>query len=256
MIQHTTETLAAPWRRILAFFLDIIFIVCFVRFALFPIFIAKNWDIVFHFQKSIVIPAVVAALLLLLKDSLFGVSVGKFFCSIGIKKVKKNTPIPTFLELFIRNIPLFLLPVELFLLVFHRYSRRWGDYLVGSFVLNSSNEIKKNPIRWLSKRVIFLFLLLCLIISGYFLSAPLQVKKSYAYEITKKKLENDEKLLQNFGKIVKYSYWMEFYYDKEGALHLQYKFSGQYFDGKANFVLDFDKKKFYTIKKLEILKIN
>lgn len=257
MLQNNANAnLASLWKRMLAFLLDVFFVLCFFRFALFPVFIAKNWDIFLNFQKTIVIPSISVIIFFLFKDSLGGVSIGKYFFSIGVRKIEKNTPKASFLLLLQRNIPLLLLPIEFFLLIFDKYGRRGGDRFAGTFVLFFRQELQKNPIRWLSKRVVCFIFLIALTVAGYFLTAPLQVKKSYAYEVTKKELENDENLLQNFGKIVKYSYWVEFYYDKAQSLHIQYSFFGQHFKGKAHFKLDFDKEKYYHIKEVEILKVN
>ena len=247
--------IATPLRRILAFLLDSLFFVCFFRFTLLPLFIAKQWDIYFDFKNTIVIPSIVGIILFLFKDSLYGVSIGKFFLSIRIKKVQKKNLAPSFFALFMRNIPLLLCPLELFFLLYNKYARRFGDHLAGSFVLTlQDKEYQKNPVRWFSKKVIFFIFLISFLVSGYFIVSPLQVKKSYAFEISTQKLENDRHVLQQFGKIRKYSYWNEFYYDQQQKLHLNYKFYGQYFSGRVNFILEFDQDNYYLIKKMEIFK--
>ena len=257
MSQNNVQPQLAPaWKRMIAFLLDAFFMLCLFRFVFFPIFIAKNWDLFLNFQKTILIPIIVMVLLFLFKDLFGGISVGKYFCAIGVRRIDKQTSQASFLALFSRNISLLILPLELFFLLFDNYNRRWGDKLAGVFVLNFQQELQKNPIRWFSKRLVFFILLITFTVSGYFFTAPLQIKKSYAYEITKKKLENNESLLQNFGKIIEYSYWVDFYYDKTKILHIQYRFFGQYFQGRASFSLNSDKKKKYTIKKMEIVKIH
>ena len=246
--------IAEPWKRILAFLVDIFFFLCLFRFALYPLFIVKNWDIEFSLPHNIIFPIFFLVLSFLFKDSLQGLSIGKFFFSLSIRKVQKKIPKTSFFILFIRNLFLFLLPLELFSLLFNTYARRWGDKWAGVFVLYFPQEIKNYPIRWLSKRVVFFILLVCFIVSGHFLTAPLQVKKSYAYQITTQNLENSQEIIKDFGKIIGYSYWVNFYYDKEKNLNLEYQFLGQYFKGKVIFQLKFDKVKHYIIKNKIILK--
>ena len=251
---HSKFKIAEPWKRILAFLVDVFFFLCLFRFALYPLFITKNWDIEFSFQHNVTFPVFFLIFTFLFKDSLQGSSIGKFFFSLAARKVQKELPKSSFFTLFIRNLFLFLLPLELFLLLFDTYARRWGDRWTGIFVLYFPAEIKKNPVRWLSKRVIFFIFLISLVVSGHFLTAPLQVKKSYAYQFTIKNLENSQEIIKNFGEIIRYSYWVNFYYDKEQNLHLEYQFLGQYFRGKAIFQLEFDKVNHYVIKNKIILK--
>ena len=195
---------------------------------------------------------------LLCKDFLGGRSLGKIFFAIVVRNVAKdakgNFYKPHAKQLFLRNISLLLFPVELLLLLQDRYSRRLGDRWVGTFVLlDKRKTLKNNPIRGLTLRVLLFMFLFSSLISSYFIVAPIQVKKSYAYQVAIEALEIDVFIQKDFGKIVSYSYWPEFY-RKGDQFQINLSFKGQYFDGKAYILLDFNEKNYYSIKNLKILK--
>lgn len=244
--------ICTPLRRIISFIIDCLFLIFFFRFVLFSIFVNYNWDIKLDVWQSIISPAILALVILICKDILLGKSIGKYFSSIVIKVITNFYPKPTLIQLLLRNFTLFVFPIDLFFLLTDKYSRRLGDKISGTFVLlDKKSLLKDNPVRWFSKRVIFFIFLLTIIVSGYFIVAPIQIKKSYAYSLATKKLESS--FNKEFGRVIAYGYWTDFYY-KQGNLHLNLPFRGQYFDGIAQIILQFDNKKYYSIKHIEIIK--
>ncbi len=252
--------ICSPLRRILSFFVDIFFLILFFRFVLFTLFTQSHWDIELNIEKNILFSSLLAFFLFLCKDLFGGRSLGKIFFAIVVRNVARdavgNFSKPYRRHLFLRNIPLLLFPVELFFLLRDNYSRRLGDRWVGTFVLlDKEKTSKNNPIRWLTLRVLLFIFLLALLVSSYFILAPIQVKKSYAYQVAIEALEADISIQKEFGQIVSYGYWPEFY-RKGNQFQINLSFKGQYFDGKAYISLDFNEKSHYFLKDLKIIKKN
>ncbi len=245
--------ICSPFRRILAVLIDIFFLTLFFRFVLFTLFISSHWDIELNLGKNILFSGLVALFLFLCKDFFGGRSLGKVFCAIAVKNVTSDFAKPSQKHLFLRNITLLLFPLEFFFLLQNKYSRRLGDKWVGTFVvLDKEKTSKKDPIRWFSTRVLLFIFLTVLLLSSYFVVAPIQIKRSYAYQLAVEALEADVSVQKEFGKIVSYGYWTEFYRTKNG-FQVNLSFKGKYFDGKADILLDFDEKKHYSLKNLKIL---
>ena len=248
--------IATPVRRIIALLIDLFFLFIFFRFVLFAIFVNKYWDLNLNFQQSIILPLCVLFALFLFKDSFGGRSIGKIFLSIIVKNVTKDFSRPSLKNLFLRNLPLILFPLECFFILKNQYCRRIGDRWAGTFVLLIKNNYKfNNPIRWVSQRVLFFIFLLAVIVAGYFITAPIQVKKSYAYHLVTQELEADTNIAKKFGKIISYSYWPEFYY-QDGKLYLNLLFNGEYFSGNAKISLNINENNKYSITKMEVFKKN
>ena len=192
-------TICSPLRRIFSFFIDIFFLVLFFRFVLFTLFTQPHWDIEFDIGKNILFSSLVVLFLFLGKDAFGGRSLGKIFFAIVIRNVTSDFSKPSQRHLFLRNISLLLFPLELFFLLQDKYSRRLGDRWAGTFVLlDKEKTSKKDPVRWLTLRVLLSIFLITLLISGYFVVAPIQVKRSYAYLATEV-LENVS-VQKKFGK--------------------------------------------------------
>ena len=229
--------ICSPLRRILSFLVDVFFITLFFRFVLFTLFTQSHWDIELNIEKNILFSSLIALFLLLCKDILGGRSLGKIFFAITVRNVARNATgsfsKPCKKHLFLRNIPLLFFPVEFFFLLRDNYSRRLGDRWVGTFVLlDRRKTLKNNPVRWLTLRVLLFMFLFASLISSYFIVAPIQVKKSYAYQVAIEALESDVFIQKDFGKIVSYGYWPEFY-RKGDQIQINLSFKGKYFDGKA-----------------------
>jgi len=100
------------------------------------------------------------------KDSFKGISFGKWIMGIMIRDDSEQESVPSFLILFIRNLYLILLPIELVVLIFSKNKKRLGDKYSGTIVLN--NPVTKSKLyRLLILISVFIFLFGFIALLGY-----------------------------------------------------------------------------------------
>jgi uncharacterized RDD family membrane protein YckC len=124
---------ASVWRRFLAFMIDNV-IITFIVLA--PTFIFGPF-----FGAAPLIGILSAAFLLYaIKDMIKGQSPGKFILGIAVRSQTDDSKIPSVAKLFLRNIFVFLWPIDFFILVFSK--TKIGDKLVKTNVYLLSKKPK------------------------------------------------------------------------------------------------------------------
>jgi uncharacterized RDD family membrane protein YckC len=131
-------------KRFSAFIKDctILFCVGILLFIL-TIYLGQNTNIVNFGLLNVFVPCVI---FLLAKDTIKGKSFGKLMQGLMVRDYKDNNKIPSFIRLFVRNIFLVILPVEILFLLFQKEKRRLGDIVANTIVLTEGIPMTKMEI--------------------------------------------------------------------------------------------------------------
>lgn len=113
--------------------------------------------------------------LLLAKDTLAGMSLGKWFTGIAVRRAEEPGSVPALARLLLRNAPLLLLPVEGVLVFTDGHCRRLGDRWAGTVVVALPRPAP--PLR----RLTVLAILFLGVLLASFLLAPWNMRRSAAY---------------------------------------------------------------------------
>jgi hypothetical protein len=133
------------------------------------------------------------ALLLLVKDAALGTSPGKWLTGIGARDAADPArPVPRAL-LALRNVTLWLLPLEIVLVFVDRYGRRLGDRIAGTVVV-----ALPSPAR-IGRRLLVLAALLFAGMLLGFLVAPWNMHRSAAYQEAARRVAADPRVIARAG---------------------------------------------------------
>ncbi|WMJ72043.1 cytochrome c oxidase assembly factor Coa1 family protein [Cytophagaceae bacterium ABcell3] len=132
------------------------------------------------------------------KDSLKGISFGKWV--LGIMVRRENDPLlaPSTIKLFVRNLMIVLWPVELLVLAFSKEKKRIGDKLAGTIVLNNPDKSQKLPRIIAVAGVGSVFFIFTLFFTAH------TMKGSDAYKLAVQEIESNEDIIQVVGSIEGY----------------------------------------------------
>lgn len=215
--------IASSLRRLLAVIVDLIWVLLLARFVLWPLFLPQNWDIQAQLHGSFGWAYGLACVLFLMKDC-FGYSLGKALFNLKIVLVQPNFPKPRFKKLIQRNIFLFVLPIELYLLVFGKHSRRLGDKKYGTVVVHHNQPWH---VRRLTHRVISGLAISGFLWLGYTWMTNWQIKKSYVFQAALQQIKE----LPEAENWANPSFWVDFY-TEENWQWLAFKLTDESTDSK------------------------
>ena len=150
MTEQTTELTflkSSRKRRIAAFIIDH-FVMTFLMVSI--VFIALGSNFIDEnspgkmttIMLSVMIPGF---LLYFAKDSLGGVSVGKWIMGIMVRDENNPNEIPSFGRLFLRNLFIIIWPVEFIVLATNDQKKRLGDRIAKTIVVKNPNKPTKLP---------------------------------------------------------------------------------------------------------------
>ncbi|MCH7479396.1 MAG: RDD family protein [SAR324 cluster bacterium] len=114
--------------------------------------------------------------LLLAKDTLAGMSMGKWFTGIAVRRAEEPGSVPALARLLLRNVLLLLLPVEGVLVFTDGHGRRLGDRWAGTVVVALPRPAP--PLR----RLTVLAILFLGVLLASFLLTPWNMRRSAAYQ--------------------------------------------------------------------------
>lgn len=134
------------------------------------------------------------------KDSVKGVSFGKWTMGIMVRNENNPTQIPSFGRLLIRNLFLIIWPIEFILLAASKNKKRLGDEIVKTRVVRNSNTTKTLPIILTLTSVIGIFF-----VSIFFFISTF-MKDSEAYKTAIKGIEQNEEIRIETGEITGYGF--------------------------------------------------
>lgn len=115
--------------------------------------------------------------------------------------MKKNPDmVPNFGNLFLRNLLLVVLPIEVIAFLINKDSKRLRDKAANTIVVNTDKKVAV----W--KRITSLVLIAVLFFSILFSYAINTIKSSKAYETAIEHIEQDPKTLKQIGGVKEYGY--------------------------------------------------
>lgn len=201
MIEQTENLieLSSRKRRIAAFLIDH-FVMTFLMVSM--VFIALGPDFIEHENtekvRSTMFWVMLPGLLLYLsKDSIKGISIGKWIMGIMVRN-ESNSEIPNFAKLFIRNLLIVIWPIEFIVLAISSKKKRLGDLIAKTKVLRNAQKSKK-----LLRVLALISIGLCFFFFTYYFAVS-AMKKSEAYKVAIEHIELNEQIISSTGGILGY----------------------------------------------------
>lgn len=189
--------LASRRLRISAFFIDHITLCLFGAVAAF-LAMGQNWDQTGFDQMNRVLPIVLAVFVLFFaKDSVAGMSPGRFILGIAVREHNAAQNVPGHLRMALRNVLIAAWPIEFLVLVFSKQKRRLGDLIAKTIV------VKRDDIPGRQRAVVFVSLALLLTIV-FAATTPVILKRSSAYPSAIAYLEKSPEIQGRVGNITGY----------------------------------------------------
>jgi uncharacterized RDD family membrane protein YckC len=193
-------TVSSRKRRIAAFLIDhftmTFLIVAIVFLSLGTNFIDENN---FRNIATKMLPTMIFGFLLYFaKDSIKGISVGKWIMGIMVRDENNPTLIPSFGRLFIRNLFIIIWPIEFIVLALNEEKKRLGDKTAKTIVVKNPNKPIKLP------RILVLAGIGISFFTFTFLFAGSAMKNSVAYKVAIMEIEQNDEILSETGGIKGY----------------------------------------------------
>lgn len=132
------------------------------------------------------------------KDSLKGISIGKWIMEIMVRDEKNQNEIPSFGRLFLRNLFIIIWPVEFIVLATDNQKKRLGDKVAKTVVVKNPNKPAKLPRILALIGVGIAFFVFILFTAGN------AMKKSGAYKVATKEIEQNKYIINETGGIKGY----------------------------------------------------
>lgn len=203
MTEQTTEFTflkSSRKRRIVAFVIDH-FVITFLMVSI--VFIALGPNFMDENNPSKMITTVLLVMisggvLYFAKDSLKGMSIGKWIMGIMVRDENNPDETPSFGRLFLRNLLILIWPVEFIVLATSDQKKRLGDKIAKTVVVKNPNK----PTQLL--RVLTLFVVGIPFFVFVFFVAVSAMKSSDAYKIAVNEIEKNEQILSETGGIKGY----------------------------------------------------
>lgn len=192
--------LSSRKRRIAAFMIDhfvmTFLMVSIVFLALGPNFMDENnMGKMTTTMLAVMLPGF---LIYFAKDSIKGISVGKWIMGIMVRDTSNSNEVPSFGRLLIRNLFIIIWPVEFIVLASSQEKKRLGDKTAKTIVVKNPNKPTKLP------RILALVGVGIAFFTFTFLFAGSAMKNSDAYKVAITEIEKNEEILSETGGIKGY----------------------------------------------------
>nr|WP_319397656.1 RDD family protein [uncultured Carboxylicivirga sp.] len=192
--------LASRKRRIAAFIIDhfvMTFLILAVVFLVMgPNFVDNGSAARIALSLCVVMP--LGFFLYIAKDSVKGISVGKWIMGIRVADDTNFDQTPSFGRLFKRNLFIFIWPVEFIVLASSNQKKRLGDKQAQTAVVKNINK----PGKFL--RILALLAVVVLFFTFIFIFAGTAMKSSDAYKVAVSYIEQQEDIINEIGGIKGY----------------------------------------------------
>ncbi len=189
--------LASRKRRIGAFVIDhfvmtfLMVSICFL--AIGPNFMAEdNMDKMTTTMLAIMLPGLI---LYFSKDSIKGISIGKWIMGIMVRDASSPAEVPSFGRLLTRNLYVIIWPVEFIVLASSDEKKRLGDKTAKTIVVKNPNKPTRLP------RILTLVGVGITFFVFMFLFVGAAMKNSGAYKVAVNEIENNQEILIKTGGI-------------------------------------------------------
>lgn len=192
--------LSSRKRRIGAFLIDhfviSIFIVSIAFLSLGPDFIDETN---FRNVGMKLVPAMCFGILLyLVKDAIKGISLGKWILGIMVRDQNETDKIPSFGRLFVRNLCVFIWPVEFIVLAINNDKKRLGDKIAKTVVIINPTK----PSRLIQALVLGVAGITFFLFTFFFIGSV--IKNSEAYKEAVENIEINQEIISETGGIKGY----------------------------------------------------
>ncbi len=192
--------LSSRKRRIAAFMLDhfvmTFLMVSIVFLALGPNFMDENnMGKMTTTMLAVMLPGF---LLYFAKDSIKGISIGKWIMGIMVRDANNPNEAPSFGRLLVRNLFIIIWPVEFIVLASSEEKKRLGDKTAKTIAVKNPNKPAKLP------RILALAGVGIAFFTFTFLFAGAAMKNSDAYKVAIKEIEENEEIITETGGITGY----------------------------------------------------
>lgn len=192
--------LSSRKRRIAAFIIDhfvLTFLMMSVIFLMLgPTFMDQNSA--GRMTTTMLIVMVPGFLLYFAKDSIGGVSIGKWIMGIMVRDASNLNDVPSFARLFARNLFVIIWPVEFIALASDPGKKRLGDKALKTTVVKNPLKLKRLP------RILTLIVVGITFFVFIFIFAGTAMKSSDAYKVAIQEIEQNQNILKETGGIKGY----------------------------------------------------
>ncbi|MDO5637538.1 MAG: RDD family protein [Myroides sp.] len=203
MTQQTSEFTflkSSRKRRIAAFIIDH-FVMTFLMVSI--VFIALGPDFMDGNNPSkrmttMLVVMIPGFILYFAKDSLKGISAGKWIMGIMVRDEINQNEIPSFGRLFLRNLFILIWPIEFIVLATNDQKKRLGDKVAKTVVVKNPNKPTKLP------RILALIGVGVAFFMFVFLFVGSAIKNSDAYKVATKEIEQNKEIINETGGIKGY----------------------------------------------------
>ena len=193
-------TLSSRKRRIAAFIIDH-FVFSFLLVGIIFLFLGTNFIDENNFEKitSVMLPSMfVGFIIYFAKDSIKGISPGKWIMGIMVRDENHPNEIPSFGRLLLRNLFLIIWPIEFIVLAASQDKKRLGDKSANAIVVKNPNKPSKLP------RILALVGIGIVFMSFTILFTGTAMKNSNAYKVAIAEIEKNEDIISETGGIKGY----------------------------------------------------
>ncbi len=196
------ETLAiAPRRkRIVAFLIDH-FTLTFLMTAAFFSIIGPNYldeNNQGQFLVVLLMVALPGMIIYVAKDSIQGISLGKWIMGIMVRNYANPQEVPSVFMLIVRNLFVFIWPVEFIAMLISTDKRRLGDRVAKTIVIDNPGKPSRTP------RVVALVGVIAAFVVFMVLFVAVALKSSDAYKTAVHEIEMNQEILEETGGIKGY----------------------------------------------------
>jgi uncharacterized RDD family membrane protein YckC len=141
---------------------------------------------------------IIGLVLYFAKDSIKGISPGKWIMGIMVRNENNPAEVPSFGRLLIRNLFLIIWPIEFIVLASSQEKKRLGDKTAKAIVVKNPNKPTKLP------RVLALVGVGIAFFTFTFLFAGSAMKNSDAYKVAISEIEQNAEIISETGGIIGY----------------------------------------------------
>ncbi|MFM7022710.1 MAG: RDD family protein [Flavobacteriales bacterium] len=195
---------ASRKRRIAAFMIDHIMmsglLVMMIFLIIGPDFMDMGLSDAFFMILKIILICMLGMVLYFSKDSIGGVSFGKWVMGIMVRDEKNPEKTPSYGRLFARNLSILIWPAELIIMIVNKDKRRLGDKMVDAGVY-------KKPIKAsVALRVVLSVILVAVFSGGIVFFIVSGIKGSGAYKTAIHEIEGNADIIAETGGIKDYGF--------------------------------------------------
>jgi len=193
-------SLSSRKRRIAAFMIDH-FVMSILIVSIFFLFIDSNFmdeNNVGRMTTLMLAVFLTGFLLYFAKDSIKGISAGKWIMGIMVRDSVDTNKIPSFWRLLARNLFIIIWPVEFIVLASSYQKKRVGDIIANTVVVKNPNKPSKLP------RILALIAVVIVNFIFVIVFASMAFKKTDAYKVAITEIEHHTEIISETGGIKGY----------------------------------------------------